>query len=271
MEPPDLDALLADWLRIIESLGELAYDSSFEWRGETDRSVARYLDDKRDLQKEAEDALVRALSMPGVDRDRLLARAREICGERQAEEHWGTDRCFSSIRNAEYRPLEVDGKKEAAQQDSAHREPPAAPKAGPTTVAPEGPQDLPDPVDSPGAGPQSDEPGPPPTPEPAATPSQGPYKVMIDDNFHYGDRDGGYFLARFPDCESALEACKKVLNNFLDQAMTDGKTEEEVWEQYTQFGLDPYIVVKDGAPECPFSAWDYARQRIRERVGGSHR
>ena len=99
----NLDAHLTEWIRILDELSELEYDSSFEWRGETDDSVASYSEDKRDLQLKAEDALTQASRAEGVDPYRLLARAREICQVRKEKGHWGTEQCYASIRNAEAR------------------------------------------------------------------------------------------------------------------------------------------------------------------------
>ena len=60
-----------------------------------------------------------------------------------------------------------------------------------------------------------------------------------------------------------------MVDTFLQGAFSESKGEEELWDQYVHFGEDPHIVVVGRESECSFSAWDYARQRIRELVDGS--
>ena len=90
------------------------------------------------------------------------------------------------------------------------------------------------------------------------------YLVYVDDNFHYMDESERYLLGEFPDCESATAACRRIVDEFLQQAAAKC-TAQELYEGYTMFGEDPWIESDD--PECKFSAWTYARQRSAELSG----
>ncbi len=84
-----------------------------------------------------------------------------------------------------------------------------------------------------------------------------PVKVRVASNSAYGEE--GYEL-RFPDTESALAECRRIVDDFLLSAARPGLTSEELFKQYSLFGEDPYLV--DG--RATFSAWDYARERCQQ-------
>ena len=88
------------------------------------------------------------------------------------------------------------------------------------------------------------------------------YKVFVNDNFHYMDESERYELGEFDSCESAIAACKNIVDEFLLSKHEPAQRAEEIWEGYTTFGEDPLIVTTD--PACAFSAWDYAKQRCSE-------
>ena len=85
------------------------------------------------------------------------------------------------------------------------------------------------------------------------------YTVYVDDNFHYMDESERYKLGDFPDCASAIAACKQIVDEFLLAAACPA---EELLTQYKTFGEDPWISSDD--PECKFSARTYADQRCQE-------
>lgn len=91
------------------------------------------------------------------------------------------------------------------------------------------------------------------------------YTVYVDDNFHYMDESERYKLGEFDDCQSAVAACKQIVDEFLNTCgpRTDA---DEMFKQYTGFGEDPWVSSDD--PECKFSAWEYARARTRELAQG---
>lgn len=90
-----------------------------------------------------------------------------------------------------------------------------------------------------------------------------PYIVYVNDNFHYMDESERYKLGEFDDCQSAMAACKRIVDEFLEK--TASVSTDELFEQYTTFGEDPWILSKD--KDCKFSAWTYARERCRELSG----
>jgi hypothetical protein len=92
--------------------------------------------------------------------------------------------------------------------------------------------------------------------------------VEVDDNFHYQDECERYTLGAFPDCESAVAACQRLVDENLRDYYKPTCTAEGLFTYYTMFGDDPFIVSPDGN-DCEFSAWDYARKRSEELCGKS--
>jgi hypothetical protein len=90
------------------------------------------------------------------------------------------------------------------------------------------------------------------------------YKVMVDDNFHFMDEEERYQHGVFPTAEAAISACKRMVDSDLDELMKPGMTASELYDAYTSFGRDPFIVcVKPDDERVQFSAWDYAEERSR--------
>jgi hypothetical protein len=97
------------------------------------------------------------------------------------------------------------------------------------------------------------------------TSSVSPYKVMIDDNFHYMEGDERTASRTFATAEQALEACRSLVDrSLMHEYEQGGVTAESLYDRYTDFGDDPFVVALDGAPEVKFSAWSYAKQRAVE-------
>jgi hypothetical protein len=92
-----------------------------------------------------------------------------------------------------------------------------------------------------------------------------PYKVMADDNFHYLEEDKRREGPTYATAEEALEACRRVVDqSLLHQYEQGGITAETLYDRYTDFGDDPFVVALDGSPKVDFSAWNYARERAHE-------
>jgi hypothetical protein len=91
-----------------------------------------------------------------------------------------------------------------------------------------------------------------------------PYKVLVDDNFDYMDQDKRYQHGVFPTAEAAIAACKRIVDSNLSGFMKPGMTASELYDAYTGFGDDPFIVCVN-ADDKPvrFSAWDYAEEQSR--------
>ncbi len=93
--------------------------------------------------------------------------------------------------------------------------------------------------------------------------TEGKWTVYVDDNFHYMDEDKRYCLGNFDSLDAAVAACRKIVDDFLQD--NPAKTADELYDQFTSFGEDPWIKDPSPAPDTPpFSAWDYARKRCNE-------
>ena len=86
--------------------------------------------------------------------------------------------------------------------------------------------------------------------------------VHVDDNFHIGEEEERYKHGEYDTCLEAVEACKKIVDEFIDKGYSEGISFKEMWQGYMMFGEDPFI--QGGDAECSFSAWDYAKRRCIE-------
>lgn len=91
------------------------------------------------------------------------------------------------------------------------------------------------------------------------------YRVLVDDNFHFMKEEERWCLGEFATYEEALIAARKLVEDFFSDA-EPGQSAEELYDGYTGFGDDPFIVVFGGAdqPAHMFSAWDYAKHLASE-------
>lgn len=95
-----------------------------------------------------------------------------------------------------------------------------------------------------------------------------PYKVFIDDNFHYGDESERIPHGEFPTLEAARAACRRIVDDYLASARERGMTAGDLMASYAMFGDDPFIVaVGEAETGVLFSGRDYARQRCEEICG----
>jgi len=88
------------------------------------------------------------------------------------------------------------------------------------------------------------------------------YVVYVDDNFHYQDESERYKLGEFETCDEAIEACKKIVDEFIERGYVKGIRYKDLYDGYLFFGEDPFIFSDDET--CRFSAWDYSKKRCRE-------
>ena len=89
------------------------------------------------------------------------------------------------------------------------------------------------------------------------------YKVMVDDNFHYMEEDERWEYGTFPTAAAAFAACRKVVDESLIAEYRLGMTATQLYDRYTSFGDEPFIIAPHGASEdVTFSARDYARSRV---------
>ena len=94
------------------------------------------------------------------------------------------------------------------------------------------------------------------------------YKVMVDDNFHYQEPEERREHGTYASLEEALAVCRGIVDRALKEEYRPGISAEKLYDRYTSFGDDPFIVVLDGADEgARFSAWNYAEERWRALCG----
>ncbi len=87
------------------------------------------------------------------------------------------------------------------------------------------------------------------------------YKVMVDDNFGFMDEEKRYAHGEFESVEAAIEACKKIVDEWLESSYNPGISAKELFTGYKHYGVDPWI---SEAEKTTFSAWKYAEQRCAE-------
>ena len=76
------------------------------------------------------------------------------------------------------------------------------------------------------------------------------------------DESHRYKLGEFSSLGEAIEACRKIVDEFLRDNYKPGMKSDELSAQYALYGEDPFII---GADEnVPFSARDYASERAEE-------
>ena len=95
-----------------------------------------------------------------------------------------------------------------------------------------------------------------------------PFKVLVDDNFHYMDESERYEAGNFPTLEAATDAARRVVDEYLQSAYEPGMTADALLTTYVTFGEDPFIV--SSAPEHTgvlFSAREYARWKCGQMCG----
>jgi hypothetical protein len=94
------------------------------------------------------------------------------------------------------------------------------------------------------------------------------YKVMVDDNFHYEDPEERWEQGVYETAEDALAACRRINDHSLREGYRPGMSAQAVYDYYTSFGDDPFVVIIDGVDDnFKFSAWSYAEQRCHSICG----
>lgn len=95
------------------------------------------------------------------------------------------------------------------------------------------------------------------------------YVVMVDDNFHFMDKGSRYRLGDFEDADTAVDHCRRIVDEYLASALEPGMTSGALYKSYAMFGEDPYICCVD-VPPVSFSAWGYAQIQAQELCGDGH-
>lgn len=89
-----------------------------------------------------------------------------------------------------------------------------------------------------------------------------PFKVLVDDNFHYKDESERSTQGTFATLDEAVTACKRIVDSYLRDNFKPGISARDLYENYTMFGDDPFILSEFG--DGGFSAWHYAKERCEQ-------
>lgn len=65
--------------------------------------------------------------------------------------------------------------------------------------------------------------------------------------------------------EEALKECQRVIDDFLIESYKPAMTADELYNNYLNFGDEPYI--RPGEKNSQFSASEYAKERCAEICG----
>ncbi len=94
------------------------------------------------------------------------------------------------------------------------------------------------------------------------------YKVMVDNNFHYHELEERWVKGVYDTAQEALAACHELVDQSLREVFEPSMSAEVLYDSYTSFGDDPFIIVLDGVDDsAKFSAWTYAKERCRVMCG----
>ena len=94
------------------------------------------------------------------------------------------------------------------------------------------------------------------------------YRVIGADNAHYMDAAEHSDEGDFATYQAAVAVCREIVERSLAWHYKPGMTADELYDYYTSFGDDPFVVAVGGAPLGErFSAWTYAKERCRAICG----
>lgn len=92
--------------------------------------------------------------------------------------------------------------------------------------------------------------------------AQEGYAVWAHHSFHLSGEAEKYLVGRFDSCDEALEACRRLVEEFLESSYQEEMSPETLMEEYEASGPDPYIEPR--REECVFRAREWARERAAE-------
>ena len=73
------------------------------------------------------------------------------------------------------------------------------------------------------------------------------------------DKEYRYEHESFPTLDEAVDAAKKIFDEYLLSEFTPGISASMLYMRYQTFGEDPFIIA-DPYEKISFSAWDYAKE-----------
>lgn len=80
----------------------------------------------------------------------------------------------------------------------------------------------------------------------------GKFKVIVDDNYHFGVIGKRNAVASYDSLEEAVDKCKEITVESLKHMYEEGIAAEDLSAQWSMFGDDPYVF--GGKGSVPFSA-----------------
>ncbi len=89
-----------------------------------------------------------------------------------------------------------------------------------------------------------------------------PYVVYVDDNFRYLNEEERNRHGEFEHYDDALQAAQGIVDRFLEDHQGKYAQASALFQAYTQYGDDPFIVPDDAAHR--FSARTYAREKCEQ-------
>jgi hypothetical protein len=90
----------------------------------------------------------------------------------------------------------------------------------------------------------------------------GRWTVFSDDNFHLHDATERDCEGSFGTYDEAEAECRSIVATSLRHLYAPGMTAERLYEDYTDFGDDPFV--SPSPKDRPlFSAWDFAKARAK--------
>jgi hypothetical protein len=84
------------------------------------------------------------------------------------------------------------------------------------------------------------------------------YHLRVYDKFHYMDESEAYNHGNYKTYEEAERAAKKIVDEFLNQNWSRGKTADILLAEYSMYGEDPIILPVENPAGKKFSAREYA-------------
>ena len=87
-----------------------------------------------------------------------------------------------------------------------------------------------------------------------------PWKVLVDDNFDHGESSLTPVWA-YDTLDEAIADCKARVDRWLMSQLEPGMGAKQLYDSYTTYGDDPWILGPPPSKGVLFSAWDYARER----------
>jgi hypothetical protein len=91
---------------------------------------------------------------------------------------------------------------------------------------------------------------------------------MIDDNFHFMSEGDRLHFGTFSTAEEAVLVCREIVDDWLESHKKPGMTAKNLYDLYTLFGEDPFVLPTDrdtavAQAKWKFRAWAYAKKRAK--------